>query len=71
MAQDLVFWIPSSKFKLASSVDCGPTLNSSLATPLYLTHYSQDFPQLMFIALIQVPSIVLTLLQTLYNWDLA
>ena len=34
MVQYLVFKTPSSKFKLASYVDCGPTINSSLATLL-------------------------------------
>ena len=29
--------LPSSKFKLASFADCGPTINSSLATPLDTT----------------------------------
>ena len=29
-----MFKTPSSKFKLDSSVDCGPTINSGLAKPL-------------------------------------
>ena len=29
-----MFKTPSSKFKLASSVDCGPIINSGLAMPL-------------------------------------